>query len=127
MNRWLAVVICVICGLSLLCCGLLVPAYIRSVDREVLRMAGRKTTPLVETGFALLKRQEQGPARLLLTVAQAKKVPGRDKLEKALQLAEMAHPESVIWGRPEPKLVSLIGVGSPNSAMHGTQRFTEFA
>jgi hypothetical protein len=126
MSRWFWAILCILSGLAALSCGLLIPAHIRAVDREVLWKAGEKTPTVVDAGFELLREQKVGPAKLLLAVAQQRKVPGREKLQKAISLAEVAHPEMKLWGSLEPGFTALFGPDT-QVASPGQQHFTEFA
>ena len=75
-NRWLWALVCMILGLLLLFCGLLVPAYLRAVDMSVIRNAGKGTPALVAQGLSLVKQQNVGVAWLFQEAARSQGVSG---------------------------------------------------
>ena len=118
--------LCVIPGLLLLACGILVPAYLRAVDASVLRAAGRKTPGLVPQGLALVRDDNPGAARLLLQAAQQEAVPETQKLGVAVTDSATQHPGWEAWGGGDPGLERLFASDAalPQAA---SEPFTEFA
>src|ERR1700690_2575494 len=98
MNRWLWALACVVSGLLLLVCGVLVPAHVRGVDVSVTQLAGRNTPTLVEQGLALVNETRLGTAQLFLQAAQAEGIPGREALGLAVTNAVQPHPDWLVWG-----------------------------
>jgi hypothetical protein len=97
-NKWIWVLGCVVSGLLLLFCGLLVPIHLRALDIGVVQKAGRGTPSLTQQGLAFVSQQNLGVARLFLQAAQAESMPGREQLGTALTNAITQHPEWSIWG-----------------------------
>ena len=61
INRWQWALACAVSSLLLLFCGLLVPAYLRAVDVNVIQRAGRDTPALTAQGLSLVNQQNLGP------------------------------------------------------------------
>src|SRR5256885_3122763 len=83
MKRWLLVIFCAIFGLTMLVCGLLVPAHLRAVDVNLLKLAAKKGPSVVLEGFNLLTQKQVGPAQLFLDVATKENLWDHEKLEAA--------------------------------------------
>jgi hypothetical protein len=109
----------------MLLCGLLVPAHLRAVDTGILQTAGQGTTGLVNEGLVLVGQDKLGPAQLLLQTAQAERLPGRERLEGALNELARQHPGWVVWGGPEPKFESIFEP-EPKLRNPGLDPFTEY-
>lgn len=107
MSRWLLFLLCVIVGLVMLVCGLQVPVHLRAVDVSILERAGRGTTSVTERGEALASQDKLGAAQLLSQTAQRDQLPGREKLEYAVNELARQHPGWVVWGGPEPRFESI--------------------
>ena len=97
-KKWIWISVCVVSGLLLLFCGLLVPIHLRALDIGVVQKAGRKTPSLIQHGMTLVSGQNLGVARLFLQAAQSEAIPGREQLTVAVANAVQQHPESVVWG-----------------------------
>ena len=69
MTRWKSFLICAVIGAGLLVCGLVLPAYVRAIDRRVVQTAGKNTTGLVEQGLALVDEKQFGAAQMLWQAA----------------------------------------------------------
>ncbi len=76
-TRWLWVFICLVLGLLLLGCGLLVPVYLRAVDSSVVWSAGRHGNSLMDRGQALLDEGRLGAAQLFVSAACLAGMPVR--------------------------------------------------
>jgi hypothetical protein len=103
MKRFL-VATCLIAGVLLLACALLVPAHFRAVDAAVVERAGKgragaSTPTLVEEGVTFLSVEKLGPANILLRTAQSEGVAG----------AELLAARAVQFTRDNPTLVALGG------------------
>ena len=98
MSRWLWALGCMVSGLLLLFCGLLVPAYLRAVDVSVVQRAGWNTPALTGQGLSLVSQQNLGVARLFLEAAQAEGITGRQSLGVAVTNAIRQHPDWLVWG-----------------------------
>ncbi|HWX18695.1 MAG TPA: hypothetical protein VN578_02200 [Candidatus Binatia bacterium] len=122
MRRKVLFLICVVLGLVMLVCGLLVPAYLRAVDISLLQRAGRKTPSLVTRGRALVEENRLGAAELLLEAAREEALPDRENLRSAVTNLALAHPGWQAWGGGESHLELLFGSptpGLPRSAPTG--------
>jgi hypothetical protein len=97
-RRWLWTGGCLILGLLLLGCGLLVPAHLRAVDIGVLRSAERSGDTLLERGQALLNAQRPGSAQLFVFAARDAHIPGWDRFGVAVTNAITANPDACFWG-----------------------------
>jgi hypothetical protein len=98
MNRWYWPVICVFAGLSLLLCGLVVPAYLRAVDVSVVQSAGRQTISPIQYGLALLADRQAGAAQLLMAAAEESGTPDQERLRTAIRATFQEHPGWQTWG-----------------------------
>lgn len=125
MKRWLLVLFCTILGLAMLGCGLLVPAHLRAVDVNVLKLAGRKGRPLVDAGLALLQQKQVGPAQELLQAAKSENLRGADQLEEEVERFTKAYPRLVRWGG-EDFYVERVFQNSVDSAPTNSQACIEF-
>ena len=114
MSRWLWALGCMVSGLLLLFCGLLVPAYLRAVDANVVQRAGRDTPALTAQGLLLVNQQNLGTAWLFFQAAQAEGISGRDNLGLAVTNAMRQHPDWLAWGN-DSALKRLFGNDSPSS------------
>lgn len=100
MNRVVWFIICTVAGLELIALGLLVPVHLWSLDARSLELAGANGPSLVEEGLALVKQEEIGSAKLLLSAAEQLDLPRKETLAAALTLAEQAKPKMRLWGAP---------------------------
>ncbi len=121
MSRWALFWAFVTTGALLLVGGLLLPAHLRAVDTDVITSAGRQTPSIEDSARALAKRNETGPARLLLEVITQMGLPGRETLLPDIGEIEKANPKLILFGGPPPTLVAL---NSP--AKGATNGFTDF-
>src|SRR5438045_8235168 len=101
MSRWVTSLVCAICGLVLLGFGLVIPAHLRALDVAVLQKAGRNSQGLSARGLQLVSENQLGAARLLAEVCRQERLPGREKLEFAVEELARQHPGWVVWGGPE--------------------------
>jgi len=125
MNRSVWFVACVILGLVMLICGLLMPAHLRAVDVGILREAGRHSRSLTEDGLALVTARKLGAAQLLLEVAKNQGLPGEEELGMAVNELARQHPGWVAWGGPEPPFESIFQRDS-RLPQDGSEAFTEY-
>src|ERR1041385_2631958 len=84
MTRWLWFVLCALVGLAAIYCGLLVPAHLRAVDADVLRVAGQNTPTLPGIGGMFVGSGHWESAQLFMRAARESDVPGREELSFAL-------------------------------------------
>jgi hypothetical protein len=126
MNRWVWFIACVILGLLMVACGLLIPAHLRAVDAAVLQKAGRKTPDFVEVGLNLVQEKKPGPAQLMLKAAQQERVLGRERLADAVDELGKHSPDFQVLGSKEPRLEILFGGQSALAALTPSP-FTDFA
>lgn len=125
MRRLLWFLVCVLLGVGLLICGLLVPVHLRAVDESVLERAGRNAQSLVNLGERLAASNQLGAAQLILKAAQQDKLPGREKLESAVESIARHHPRWEIWGGPEPRFENIF---EPDKRLpeSGSEYFTQY-
>jgi len=97
-NRWQWALACSVSGLLLLFCGLLVPAYLRAVDVNVIQRAGRETPALAAQGLSLVNQAEPGDRLVVLQAAQAEGITDREILGVAVTNAMRQHPDWLVWG-----------------------------
>jgi hypothetical protein len=107
---WL--IICLICGVLLLGCALLVPAHFRAVDAAVVERAGKdrpggSAFTLIEEGQTFLSVEKLGPARMLLQVAQSESVPRNEVLAAGVAQFIRDNPSLVALGGASPLLDNL--------------------
>ena len=107
---WL--IICLICGVLLLGCALLVPAHFRAVDAAVVEGAGKGkpgagTPTLIEEGATFLSVEKLGPARILLQAAQAEGVARTELLASGIAQFTRENPNLVLLGGASPLLEKL--------------------
>ena len=113
INRWQWALGCAVSSLLLLFCGLLVPAYLRAVDVNVIQRAGRDTPALTAQGLSLVNQQNLGTAWLFFQAAQAEGISGRENLGLAVTNAMRQHPDWLVWGN-DSALKRLFGNDSPS-------------
>ncbi len=118
-------ILCTIVGVVLLVEGLTIPAHLRAVDTDVLEHAGQGTPGLVSRGLELASQNQLGAAQLFSQAAKQQRLPGREKLEFAVDELSRQHPAWVVWGGPEPQFESIFqkesGLRNP-----GSDPFTEY-
>ena len=107
MSRWVTSLVCTLLGLVMLAFGLMIPAHLRALDDGVVQKAGGKTTTLVSRGMELAADNQLGAAQLMSQVARQERLPGREKLEFAVDELSRQHPGWVGWGGPEPHFESI--------------------
>ncbi len=125
MSRWVTSLVCGIFGLMMLVFGLVIPAHLRAVDQTVLQKAGRGTLALVPRGLELVSQDQLGAAQLLSQAARQERLPGREKLEFAVDELARQHPGWVVWGGPEPRFESIFQKES-SLRNPGSDPFTEY-
>lgn len=125
MSRWVISLVCAIFGLVILVLGLIIPAHLRALDPSVLQSAGKNTPSLAMHGLGLVSENQLGAAQLLAQAARHEQLPGREKLEFAVDELARQHPGWVVWGGPEPHFESIFekesGLRNP-----GSDPFTEY-
>ena len=97
-RRWLWGSLCLVLGLVLLGCGLLVPAHLRAVDSSVVLSAGRRGDSLLARGQALLNAGRLGAAQLFVSAACLAEMPGWDRLGAAVTNRLAQTPSGFYWG-----------------------------
>ena len=97
-SRWAKFWLCVVCGLLLLGCGLLIPAHLRAVDSGVVLSAGRTGDTLLERGQAFADAGRLGAAQLLALAARKADMPGWDRLSETISNRATQNPNGVFWG-----------------------------
>jgi hypothetical protein len=112
INRWPWALACAAAGLLLLFGSLLVPAYLRAVDVNVIRRSGQDTPTLTAQGLSLVNQQNLGTAWMFFQAAQAERIPGRESLGLAVTNAAWQHPDWLAWGN-DSALKRLFGNNAP--------------
>ena len=125
--------LCLICGVLLLGCALLVPAHFQAVDSAVLERAGKgkpdaSAPTLIEEGATLLSVEKIGPAQMLWKVAQSENMPRQEMLSGGIAQYSRDNPTLVALGGASPVFDKVdLGVGNfaelhfagPNSEHRG--------
>ena len=116
MSRPASFVACIVIGLAMLVCGLLIPAHLRSVDARVIERAGWNSQGMVARGLELASRKNLGAAEWMLEAGWQEKIPGQEPLRSAvLELGE-SHPDLRTWGSPDvAALVPALGSNPSHS------------
>lgn len=125
MTRWKSFLICAVIGAGLLVCGLVLPAYVRAIDRRVVQTAGKNTTGLVEQGLALVDEKQFGAAQMLWQAAQQEAVPHREQLGRTLDEIGALHADWLVWGGGDSNLQALFKT-DPNLPKSGSEPFTQW-
>lgn len=86
----------------------LMPAYLRAIDAEVLKLAGNNSPTLVDRGMAMLELEQSGPAEFFSQTATRLKVPRADFLAQQLAGYEAAHPAVSKRGGVDPYLEQIL-------------------
>lgn len=115
MNRVAWFIICTVVGLELIAWGLLVPVHVRTVDARVLELKGAPGPSLTDEGWALLKAEKTGPARMLWMAARGASVPGHEELGAALRAKEESEPRLRVWGGPALYLETILARRAPGT------------
>jgi hypothetical protein len=113
INRRLGALVCAVSSLLLLFGSLLVPAYMRAVDANVIRRAGQDTPSLTAQGETLVNQQNLGTAWIFFQAAQAERIAGRETLGLAVTNALRQHPDWLVWGN-DSTLKRLFGEQTPS-------------
>ena len=99
--------ICLLSGVLLLGCALLVPAHFQAVDAAVVERAGKgkpgaSTPTLIEEGLTFLSVEKLGPARMLLEAAQSEGAQRADLLASGVAQFTRDNPSLVPLGGAAP-------------------------
>jgi len=97
-TRWLWFWICLVLGLLLLGCGLLIPAHLRAVDAGVIFSAGRSGDSLLQRGKMLADSGRLGAAQWYVDAAQRVAMAGWDRLGESVTNAAARNPAAIFWG-----------------------------
>jgi hypothetical protein len=106
--RILKVIICFVGATVLLLAAWLMPAYLRAVDAEVLKLAGRESPSLVDRGLGLLELEQAGPAALLAVTASQLEVARAPFLANQVAAFVAAHPALAGRGGVDPLLEQIL-------------------
>src|ERR1700761_3419048 len=101
--RWLWFWICIVLGLALLGCGLLVPVHLRALDSSIVLSAGRTGDSLIERGNALADANRLGAAQLFVAAAHQAQMPGWDRLQESVTARAAQSPGALYWGNDPVK------------------------
>lgn len=105
--RGLWLTICLVGGVLLLSCALLVPAHFRAVDAAAVEGAGKERAggvTLIGEGLTFVSVEKLGPAQMLLRVAQSESVPKTDLLARNAAEFARLNPQLVALGGATPLL-----------------------
>jgi len=86
----------------------LMPTYLRSIDSDVVKLAGRDTTTLVDKGLGMIELEQYGPANLLSIAATRAKLPRSEVLESAVRRYAKENPVLVPWGGNDPFISQIL-------------------
>ncbi|HCZ04664.1 MAG TPA: hypothetical protein DHV39_14830, partial [Verrucomicrobiales bacterium] len=101
-------------GSALLLIAVMTPAYLRSVDSGVLRIAGGKTE-LISEGFSLLRLEKPGPAHILFQSARFNALDGVKELEEALEKYRSKDPKGFQQGNSDALIKRFLDSNPSNS------------
>jgi hypothetical protein len=101
-------------GSVLLLIAVMTPAYLRSVDSGVLRIAGGKPE-LISEGFSLLRLEKSGPAHILFQSARFNALDGVKELEEALETYRSQDPKGFQQGDSDTLITGLLDSNPSNS------------
>lgn len=113
MKKFKAITYCLL-SLVLLLFAILTPAYLRSIDSGVLRVAGGEPK-LISEGFSLLRLEKSGPANLLFQSAKLNSLQGVQELEVALSQYRVKDPKGFLQGDSDAFIAQLLEVNPSNS------------
>lgn len=97
-SRWQQAGLCLVLGLLLLGCGLVVPVHLRALDSSVVRSAGQRGASVLERGQALVTAGRLGSAQLFVAAARLAQMPGWDRLGDTLTNRLRQNPGALFWG-----------------------------
>lgn len=106
--RWIKCILCFTGALLLLFAAWLVPAYLRAIDAEVVKLRGRDSATLVDRGLELLELEQIGPATMLAATASKAGLARVDLLNTRLGQYAAAHPELAQRGGADPFVEQLL-------------------
>lgn len=106
--RIIKVVICFVGAAALLLAAWLMPAYLRAVDAEVLRLTGRDSATLVDRGLGMLELEQVGPAQFVSMTATKLGIPRAQFLAEQLAGYTLAQPALARRGGADPILEQLL-------------------
>jgi hypothetical protein len=119
MSRVTSFLACSIIGLSMLACGLLIPAHLRSVDARIIELAGRNSPGTVSQGLEMAIQKNLGSAQWFLEAGLQEKIPGQEPLRSAVEALAQSDHGLATWGSPEvPALVPALGSSSVPPESH---------
>ncbi len=101
-------------GSALLLIAVMTPAYLRSVDSGVLRIAGGKPT-LISEGFSLLRLEKSGSAHILFQSARFNALDGVKELEEALEKYRSQDPKGFQQGDSDALIKRFLDSNPSNS------------
>ncbi|MBT3597895.1 MAG: hypothetical protein HN758_09860 [Verrucomicrobia bacterium] len=101
-------------GSALLLSAVMTPAYLRSVDSDVLRIAGGKPE-LISEGFSLLRLEKSGPAHLLFQSARFNALDDVKELEEALGKYRSQDPKGFQQGDSDALIKRFLDSNPSNS------------
>ena len=101
-------------GSALLLSAVMTPAYLRSVDSDVLRIAGGKPE-LISEGFSLLRLEKSGPADLLFQSARFNALDDVKELEEALGKYRSQDPRGFQQGDSDALIKRFLDSNPSNS------------
>jgi hypothetical protein len=96
--KWVRFLACCFAGLTLLACGLLVPAHLRAVDAGVVQNAGKNSFTLHGQIRTLIEKGDLGTAQILAQAAQAAELPDSDQLGVTITNLTRQNPNAFFWG-----------------------------
>ncbi|HEX4350646.1 MAG TPA: hypothetical protein VH251_09665, partial [Verrucomicrobiae bacterium] len=97
-TRWFWFCICMVGGLVLIGCGLLIPVHLRAVDSGVVLSAGRTGDSLLQRGKQLADTGHLGAAQMFVTAARTAGMSGWDRLGEVVANRAAENPTALFWG-----------------------------
>ncbi len=108
LMRIVKVILYFVGAAALLIAAWLMPAYLRAVDAEVLRLAGRDSVSLVDRGLTMLELEQVGPAQLISIAATRIGVARASFLAEQLAAYAAAQPALAQRGGTDPYLQHIL-------------------
>jgi len=122
--KWAWVLICIVAGLVLLICGLLIPAHLRAVDASLLETATNGKPTLLEDGRTLAMEKNLGAAQMMVAAARVAAIPGWDRLGATVTNLAQQNPGALFWG-DDARVENLFG-NNFNPPPQNAQAFSGF-
>ncbi|HAV63959.1 MAG TPA: hypothetical protein DCY13_16530, partial [Verrucomicrobiales bacterium] len=104
----------------------LMPAYLRAVDAEVVKLQGRDSATLVDRGLSMLELEQYGPAVMISATSTKLGVPRADSLSERLKQYAAAHPGPAGRGGTDPFIEQILVREARLDLAHATNAMLVF-